>query len=253
MTKNRFFIVLVPAVFAACQSPRSHSRENNKLSLILPGHDSVICYYGSSDRMDDLKKGKITDTVFMQDVLRSARAHAADSTFAIALKPAIADYIESDLRRTIDWLNDNGLQHRSLDTLDENEKRKFNVVSLETGTETGGALGTLHLPKEEHLDHLPSDTTIAKQFVILIFDEGGIYAYTGADMRSGRKYTYPELRQFLAMQKSDTTRTILIKAAANASYKNTVGMLDVMQQSGIKKYALIDISKEEENYLGQLR
>jgi len=41
----------------------------------------------------------------------------------------------------------------------------------------------------------------------------------------------------------------VIKAAASSTYKNTVDMLDVMRNTDIKHYALVDITKKEEEFL----
>jgi hypothetical protein len=44
---------------------------------------------------------------------------------------------------------------------------------------------------------------------------------------------------------------VVIKPAASSTYKNTVDMLDAMRIADVKHYALVDISKPEEEYLKQ--
>jgi len=56
----------------------------------------------------------------------------------------------------------------------------------------------------------------------------------------------------LKTKKADKDFSIIIRPAKSSTYKNIVGLLDLMKKMDIKHYALIDITKEEEDYLRQL-
>jgi biopolymer transport protein ExbD len=71
-------------------------------------------------------------------------------------------------------------------------------------------------------------------------------------MRTGKKYTYPEIADLVKGRRSDKNFSVVIKAAKNTTYKNAVDLLDVMTTEQIQHYALIDITKEEEDYLHQI-
>jgi hypothetical protein len=93
---------------------------------------------------------------------------------------------------------------------------------------------------------------VADTLVILLFNREGIYAYPGTNIKAGRKYTYPELRMLLNGKKSSNNLSVIIKPCVKSTYKNTVSMLDEMKQAGITRYALVDITREEEDYLQKL-
>lgn len=243
MTKLRFFVVLAIAASTGCQS--SHVKDANKLSCILLGNDSVAWYYGSSAQMAGLKKGKITDSIFMQKFIRFARQRMKDSAFVIVVKPTAANDVPPNMETMIDWLNNNDLQSREMSNLDENEQRKFNTLSWQSELAKSKEFH-LSLPRDSQSPHIKVP---AKDLLVLLFNEHGIYEYPGDDMSSGKTYAYSDLKEFLATQKSNPRLTILLKPSAGATYKNTVNVLDVVQQAGIKTYALVDITPAEEEYL----
>jgi hypothetical protein len=72
------------------------------------------------------------------------------------------------------------------------------------------------------------------------------------DIKNGKIYTYQGLINMLKVKKSDTNFSVVIKPAANSTYKNNLDMLDAMRIADIKHYGLADITKEEVNYLLQL-
>jgi biopolymer transport protein ExbD len=111
-----------------------------------------------------------------------------------------------------------------------------------------------NLPKEVP-DSLDGGHIVPKasRLVILVFGSRDIYAYTGAYIRSGKKYSYRELTDLLNAKKTDTNLMVVIKPAKSCTYKNTVDMLDEMKIADVKRYALVDITDQEESYLAELR
>jgi len=111
----------------------------------------------------------------------------------------------------------------------------------------------LSLPRDEpnRPDSL-SGFPKSSRLVILLSRSDDIYAYIGSDIEKGKKYTYPEITDFVKERRSDKNFSAVIKASENTTYKNTVDMLDVMTISDVKHYALVDITKEEEGHLHQI-
>jgi hypothetical protein len=89
--------------------------------------------------------------------------------------------------------------------------------------------------------------------VILVSDINETFVYSGTNIAGGRKYTYNELKKYLASKCTNSNLSILIKPLAGNTMKSTAEMLELMTRTNIKKYALADISKEEEDYFNQLR
>lgn len=110
----------------------------------------------------------------------------------------------------------------------------------------------LFLPIDEGKDsgiHLPEK---AKAFTIILAGSDDIYYYQGAFNASMvTKTDYKTLRAIIADKKKQLgdNLVVIIKPHEKASYTNTVNMLDEMAIGDIKRYALVDITKEDIDYL----
>ena len=121
------------------------------------------------------------------------------------------------------------------------------------GCDQGKALD-LKLPKMG-TDSVDSryNRPMASRLVILVFGNTDIYAYKGSYIGSGKKYRYQDLTDLLKAQETDTNFMVVIKPAKNCTYKNTVDMLDEMKIADVKRYALVDITDQEQNFLDDFR
>ena len=90
---------------------------------------------------------------------------------------------------------------------------------------------------------------------ILLYNENNIYAYSGQNMKNGKKYNYNSISKFLKQKKGAAGNqfSVIIKAAAGGTYKNTVDILDQMAINDIKNYVLTDQSEIEKNFLKELK
>jgi len=177
--------------------------------------------------------------------------------FLLVLKPGDGDDMLSNFQEMVSFLKEHEVVHQSIDTLDLHEEKAFGIS---TPPFIKAAMGghpvepfKLNLPKDDpdttdRLAGFPKES----QLVILLSNEEEIYAYTGSDLRTGKKYTYPELREMLKTKKKDKQFSVVIRPAASSNYKNTVNALDEMKTAGIQHYALVDITKGEEDYLRQI-
>ena len=91
----------------------------------------------------------------------------------------------------------------------------------------------------------------SKAFNILIGGENKVYWYRGLPTEpvepiTASNYTADGLRKILLERNASIPEmVVLIKPTDDASYKNVVDVLDEMNISNIKRYALVDISPQE--------
>lgn len=199
---------------------------DNKVTCIVPGIDSVIYYFGSSVQMDEAKRGRITDTAFINGMFHAVK----DRGSLLVLKPGDGARVLPDLREMVHLSNDHEVIHRSLDTLNDSEERTFGY--------------TTSPPIKAVME--------SERLVILLVGDNEIYAYPTEDIHKGKKYTYAECRDMLMVKKENKIFSVMIRPAGNSTYRNTVNMLDEMKKVGIARYALVDITKDEEDYLRQI-
>jgi biopolymer transport protein ExbD len=85
--------------------------------------------------------------------------------------------------------------------------------------------------------------------------KNNIYAYSGTNMRSGKKYNYTSISNFIKERKTSLgdQLKIFIKTDQDVDYKSTVNMLDQMAINNIKKYSLIGQNENEKNFIKQLK
>lgn len=215
--------------------------DDSRLTCIVPGHDSIIYYYGNSTQIHDVKRGKISDTAFVNDMFHAVKERGLQ----LALKPGDGPDVLSNFREVVNLLNDHEVTRQSIDTLDVNEQNTFGYTtppSIKEAMEGQGSPLKLNPSREE----------TSSRLVILLNGDNEIYIYPTEDIRAGKKYTYPECREMLNRRKSGEKFSIMIRPSASSTYRNTVHMLDEMKTAGIRRYALIDITKEEEDYLRQI-
>lgn len=235
------------------QDSAGMSRET--LTCLILGYDSVIYYTGESKLMQDLHEGKITDTAFVAAMFQKIKS----ANLSLVLKPGGGADMVRNFQEIVNFANNYGAYRRSVDSGDANEDKAFSFVTPLTvraamrGENQPPLKLNLQLPRDEPanantLSILPNPS----QIVILISGNNNIYVYSGSDLTKGKKYTYQEITDLVREKKPDKKFSVVIKAAKNTSYKNTVEMLDVMTTQQMPNYALIDITKEEENYLKQL-
>lgn len=95
------------------------------------------------------------------------------------------------------------------------------------------------------------DLSNEKHKYTLLLSKNGVYAYEN-DISAGKKFTYSELGNFIKNEKEkDSSIAFIIKPAKEATYKRTIDILDQMTINNIKKYNLLELTKEEENFIAQ--
>jgi biopolymer transport protein ExbD len=255
MKKRAILFAGVIFCFISCGRIRnkdSASMDNGQMTCLLLGYDSVIYYTGSSTQIQDVNRGKVTDTTFISAMFKKIRA----DDLTMALKPGDGGEVMTNLQEMVDFANRYALTRLKVDSIDSNEEKAFGVGTppqIIAMLQSKPLDFKLNLPKDEpNTPNAVSNFPKASQLVILISGRSDIYAYMGGDIGKGKNYTYQELTDLLKAKRADKNFSVVIKPAKSTTYKNTVDMLDAMTISKIKHYALIDITAEEENYLNRL-
>jgi biopolymer transport protein ExbD len=236
------------------QSHKSDSTNvgNKRLTFLVLGYDSVIYYMGTSKGMRDINHGKVTDSVFMNAMFEKIK----DDGLSMTIKPGGGADMLGNFQEVVNLANLHEVDRRLVDSGDENEEKAFGFVTPPMVKDAMNGVShplKLDLPRDEPgTSNAVSKFPKVSQLVVLNFGDTGIYAYMGGYFTNGKKYTYQELIDMLKEKRSDKDFSVVIKPSASSTYKNTVDMLDAMHIADIKHYALVDITKEEENYLHQL-
>ncbi len=109
---------------------------------------------------------------------------------------------------------------------------------------------TLNMPRDE------KDTNnyqnITSKLTAILHGNNMIYGYYGNNIHNGKSFDFKEIRNVImeGIQKySKDSFFVLIKPTGKASYKNTVDFFDEMSISDIKRYAMADLNKEENQFL----
>ena len=222
---------------------------NGGLTCVVLGYDSIIYYSGPSKAMRDINKGRLTDTVFMNAMFTKIK----DGDLSMTVKPGSGADVIPNYEEVINLANLHEIYRRSVDSIDENEGEVFECA---TAPQIKAALNRhdyqmrLVLPKDEiDVPNTVSNFPKASQLVVFVSGSNDIYAYMGGDIRKGKKYTYQELTDMLKEKRSSRDFSVAIKPTKSGTYKKTVDILDIMRIAGIQHYGLVDITKEEEDYL----
>lgn len=86
--------------------------------------------------------------------------------------------------------------------------------------------------------------TYDSSITILIVDTNEFICYK--DKALAKKLSLNEIRGFLMKEKSEITEMVVIIKPVNENlYKSTVDILDEMQINNIKRYAIVDATKED--------
>ncbi len=107
----------------------------------------------------------------------------------------------------------------------------------------------LIMPKEQQ-NVVQNYDSVSTKFTLILLHNDVIFAYEGMALSHGQLYNYATIRKAIASAKtkfSNKLLVVLIKPTKQASYKNTVDILDDMSINHILKYQITDPSAIEIN------
>lgn len=97
----------------------------------------------------------------------------------------------------------------------------------------------------------PEDQNKVKEsgaFTIMLGKQDVVYYYEGLDPTKIQTATFKTIRDEIIRKRQSTNPedlVVILKPTEHATYKNTVDILDEMTINEIKRYAMVDISKVE--------
>ena len=108
----------------------------------------------------------------------------------------------------------------------------------------------LHMPK----DGPPTDAKASHVITVLLGKKDKVFYYEGIDPTKMQPSDYSGIRTVLLDKKRRTDTAyfqVILKPSAEATYRNTVSILDEMKIDAIQHYALVDIDPSEYTLLRQ--
>lgn len=113
----------------------------------------------------------------------------------------------------------------------------------------------LFMPKDTEKDEEQNKAKESGALTIMMGKDNHIYYYEGKlapDASNFKTSNYKEIRDVIINKKKNTPvedLVIVLKPNKEATYKNTVDMLDEMTINGVKRFALVDISEVEDQLI----
>lgn len=109
----------------------------------------------------------------------------------------------------------------------------------------------LNVPDDTAKDDEQTEAKASGAFTILLSKDNHVYYYEGQLTSDGSNFkstNFHDIRTEILSKKANTPEkdlVVIIKPNEEASYKNVVDMLDEMQIAEIKRYAVVDITPQE--------
>jgi biopolymer transport protein ExbD len=244
------FLLLSLALCSCAQHEKSQAPENS-VSMIIYA-DSVIIYSGKLKKSTPYHKIAI-DEVNVKAILAKAKTKASEG-LSVLMKlsddfrgSGFLDHV-LDLKK---WSIESGVTDIRFVDMDEMDLAVFKLLPVPWSFIDSLARPSslnLVMPKEEPTDAKPIKEENA--LTLILMSDQGAWAYTGAHYTSMKLYSTGKLRQLLKekVKERGDSLIVIIKPAKQASYKATVDILDEMTINHIKHYAIVKLSKEEEDF-----
>ena len=105
-----------------------------------------------------------------------------------------------------------------------------------------------YLPKDVDKPEEQNKVKESGAFTIMLGKADQVYYYEGLDPTQIKATNFKGIRDEILRKKKSTNPedlVMIIKPSEDATYKNTVDMLDEMAIAEIKRYAMVDISPTE--------
>lgn len=105
----------------------------------------------------------------------------------------------------------------------------------------------LFLPKDTEKPEEQNKVKASGALTVMLGKGNGVYYYEGELLPDGSNFkssNFKEIRQVIIDKKKNTNPedfVVVIKPGPEATYKNTVDMLDEMAINEVKRYAMVDI------------
>ena len=110
----------------------------------------------------------------------------------------------------------------------------------------------LFLPKDVDKPEEQNKLKESAAFTVMPSRANMVYYYEGLDPTKLQQTTFKQVRDIILDKKRRTDPKdfmVIIKPTKDATYKNTVDILDEMTIDGVKRYALVEITPDEYKFV----
>ena len=126
------------------------------------------------------------------------------------------------------------------------------VFFIFTSTMSSPTVMKLDMPRDENGVSKYQNSNSKLTLVLLKNDM--VFGYFGNDIINGNILEIKEVRKIIAQGVQKFTRDsliVIIKPSKEATYKNSVDVLDEMTINKISRYEMVDLTKEEKEFLAK--
>ncbi|HMK18856.1 MAG TPA: biopolymer transporter ExbD [Chitinophagaceae bacterium] len=125
------------------------------------------------------------------------------------------------------------------------------VFFIFTSTLSSPTVMELNMPKDENGSNYQNSNS---KLTLVLLKNDMIFGYFGNDIINGSSLEIKEVRKIIAQGVQKFTRDsliVIIKPSKEATYKNSVDVLDEMTINKITRYEMVDLTKEEKEFLAK--
>jgi biopolymer transport protein ExbD len=126
------------------------------------------------------------------------------------------------------------------------------VFFIFTSTLSSPTVMELNMPRDEN--GVSNYQTSNSKLTLVLLKNDMIFGYFGNDIINGSILEIKEVRKIIAQGVQKFTRDsliVIIKPSKEATYKNSVDVLDEMTINKISRYEMVDLTKEEKEFLAK--
>ena len=127
------------------------------------------------------------------------------------------------------------------------------IFFIYTTTKSSPVTMELKMPNDAKGDAYTIQNS-ASTLTLILGKNDMVYGYFGNELKIGRSLELQDARKMILEGTEKFTKDsliVLIKPGPDASYKNTVDILDEMTMNDIRRYQMLDLSKEEKDFLAK--
>ena len=121
-----------------------------------------------------------------------------------------------------------------------------------TSTQSSPTTINLYMPKGSEKDTIDKYSNVRTKLTLILLKDDKVFGYYGDFIKGGRSVLISETDKLIEdgwKMFSKDSLVVVIKPTENASYKETVDMLDQMTINKIEKYSMTDLNKQEKEFL----
>ena len=126
------------------------------------------------------------------------------------------------------------------------------VFFIFTSTLSSPTVMELNMPKDEN--GVSNYQNSNSKLTLVLLKNDMIFGYFENDITNGSSLEIKEVRKIIAQGIQKFTRDsliVIIKPSEEATYKNSVDILDEMTINEIIRYEMVDLTKEEKEFLAK--